>query len=113
MFGWGGVEIQLSWCCALTLIMSTQCEVEYLCQGRVLVGVGWVIALSASQGDRKATVLPHPGITPLPKTGPRVGTEFTLFELSWVQAEWQDGGCGLSEVIGLCGKSGYLCSLVA
>lgn len=93
--------------------MSARCEVRYLRQGRVLVGACWVIAVSASQGDRKATVLPHLGITPLPRTGPRVGTEFTLSELSWVQAEWQEGGCGLSEVTGLCGKSGNLCSFVA
>lgn len=67
----GGVEIQSSWCCALTLIRRAGCPVEYLCWGRVLVGVGWVI------GDRKATVLCHLGITPRPRAGPRVETEFT------------------------------------
>lgn len=60
--------------------------------GRVLLGVGWVIAESPSQGDRKAAVLPRLGIphTHPRRVGPGVDTG-SLF-LSWVQVGWQEGG---------------------
>ena len=39
-------------------------------------GGSGVIAVNASQGDREVTVLPHLGISPPPRTRPRVETEF-------------------------------------
>lgn len=81
------------------VITRTRCEVECLCWGRVLVGVGWFIAVGSSQGDR-ALSFPTLKFPPPHKAGgPRVGTEFALFEKCWVQVGWrEDAGGGRMQV---------------
>lgn len=52
------------------VIMRTRCEVECLW---VLVGVGWFIAMSSFQGDRKSIVFPHLEIPPTSQGWPQSG----------------------------------------
>lgn len=61
------------------VIMRTRCEVECLCRDRVLVGVGWFIALSSFQGDRKSIVFPHLEIPPTSQGWPQSGHRIHSF----------------------------------
>lgn len=89
-------------------------EVEHLCGGRVWVGVGWVIAVNPSPGDRKTIFLLPRGIPPTSRGWSPSGYRVDSFPS---RVGFSLGGkredAGLHEVLGLRGKSGYLCPLVA